>query len=48
MTQETLTDQLIKACCADFYQSDLVRSLLGETLHPGGLELTQKLGETLQ
>lgn len=48
MTQETFTDQLIKACCADFYQSDLVRSLLGETLHPGGLELTQKLGDALQ
>ena len=48
MIQELFTEQLIKACCADFYQSDLVRSLMGETLHPGGLELTRHLGEALQ
>ncbi len=34
----------IKACCATFYQSDIVRLLLGDILHPGGLELTGYLG----
>lgn len=34
----------IKICCATFYQSDLVRMLLGDILHPGGLELTGYLG----
>lgn len=34
----------IKICCAKFYQSDLVRMLLGDVLHPGGLELTGYLG----
>jgi len=34
----------IKTCCATFYQSDIVRLLLGDVLHPGGLELTDYLG----
>ena len=34
----------IKTCCATFYQSDIVRLLLGDILHPGGLELTGYLG----
>jgi arsenite methyltransferase len=37
----------IKICCATFYQSDIVRMLLGDVLHPGGLELTQHLGEAI-
>ncbi|MFC2003342.1 hypothetical protein ACFLV4_05300 [Chloroflexota bacterium] len=34
----------IKTCCATFYQSDIVRLVLGDVLHPGGLELTGYLG----
>jgi len=34
----------IKTCCATFYQSDIIRLLLGDVLHPGGLELTGYLG----
>jgi ubiquinone/menaquinone biosynthesis C-methylase UbiE len=34
----------VKICCATFYQSDLVRMLLGDILHPGGLALTRYLG----
>ena len=34
----------IKTCCATFYQSDIVRLLSGDVLHPGGLELTGYLG----
>jgi SAM-dependent methyltransferase len=41
------TDQEIKICCATFYQSDLVRMLLGEVFHPGGLALTRYLGECI-
>jgi ubiquinone/menaquinone biosynthesis C-methylase UbiE len=37
----------IKTCCAVLYSSDLVRLLVGESLHPGGLELTQHIGELL-
>ncbi len=40
-------DQGIKVCCATFYQSDLVRLLLGDVFHPGGLALTRHLGECL-
>jgi ubiquinone/menaquinone biosynthesis C-methylase UbiE len=38
----------LKLCCATFYQSDLVRMLLGDVLHPGGLELTGHLGEVIR
>ena len=34
-----------KSCCAALYQSDAVRLLLGDTLHPGGLALTHRLGK---
>ena len=34
-------------CCADLYHLPLVRGLLGDTLHPGGLALTRNLGKEL-
>ena len=34
-----------KACCASLYDSAPVRLLLGDTLHPGGLALTHRLGK---
>jgi arsenite methyltransferase len=37
----------IKVCCATFYQSDVVRMLLGDVFHPGGLKLTHHLGQSL-
>ena len=37
-----------KACCADLYQSDLARNILGDTLHPGGLALTNRLARLLE
>ncbi len=40
-------DRVIKTCCATFYESDLVRALLGNVLHPGGLALTEHLGTLL-
>ncbi len=42
------TDREIKVCCAIFYQSDLVRMLLGDIFHPGGLALTRYLGARIE
>ena len=36
-----------KRCCAAAYSSDWARLLLGESYHPGGLELTARLGTLL-
>ncbi len=40
-------DMEVKACCANVYQSDWARLLLGDSFHPGGLELTEHLGTLL-
>ena len=40
-------EALAKACCADLYQSSLARLILGDTLHPGGLSLTNRLGKLM-
>ncbi len=37
----------LKACCAAVYASDWARLLLGESFHPGGLALTERLGMLL-
>jgi arsenite methyltransferase len=37
----------VKACCATLYESDLTRFLLGDSFHPGGLQLTGQLGRML-
>lgn len=34
-------------CCSDFYQTDLVKLLFGDSIHPGGLELTKELAERM-
>lgn len=36
-----------KACCADLYQSELAQLILGDTRHPGGLGLTNRLGRLM-
>lgn len=38
----------VKQCCATFYGSDLARMLLGDSFHPGGVRLTQRIGELLE
>jgi SAM-dependent methyltransferase len=38
----------IKACCAASYGNDAVALVLGESYHPGGLALTQRLAEQLR
>ena len=37
----------VKQCCADFYENDAVKLIFGQSLHPGGLDLTKELGEKL-
>jgi arsenite methyltransferase len=39
---------IVKACCAASYSSDLVSLLLGDSYHPGGLRLTRRLLDVLQ
>lgn len=47
-TSSPSTASEVKSCCAAFYENDLVRALLGDSFHPGGLRLTQRLGEALR
>jgi ubiquinone/menaquinone biosynthesis C-methylase UbiE len=37
----------IKQCCARLYESEIVSRLLGESFHPGGAGLTERLGQLL-
>jgi ubiquinone/menaquinone biosynthesis C-methylase UbiE len=39
---------VVKQCCANLYQNDFARLLLGDSFHPGGLRLTERLGLLLQ
>src|SRR5205085_2656256 len=40
--------ETVKQCCARLYESDFAKLLLGDSFHPGGLKLTERLGELLQ
>ena len=42
-----LSPTAIKQCCAAVYDSDAVKLLLGDCLHPGGTALTERLGAML-
>ena len=37
----------VKQCCARLYESELASRLLGESFHPGGAALTERLGQLL-
>jgi ubiquinone/menaquinone biosynthesis C-methylase UbiE len=43
-----ISESNVKQCCATFYGSDLARLLLGESFHPGGTALTERLGQLMQ
>jgi ubiquinone/menaquinone biosynthesis C-methylase UbiE len=43
-----MEEQAVKQCCATFYGSELARMLLGDSFHPGGTRLTERLGELLE
>ena len=42
------SEQNVKQCCAAFYGSDLARLLLGDSFHPGGTHLTDRLCQLTQ
>jgi arsenite methyltransferase len=42
-----LSPSAIKQCCAAIYDSEAAKLLLGDSFHPGGSKLTQRLGEIL-
>ncbi len=44
---QELDPSTVKQCCAAAYDSDVARILLGGSFHPGGLKLTERLGEIL-
>ena len=37
----------VKQCCARLYESEVARLLLGDSFHPGGTRLTERLGGLL-
>jgi arsenite methyltransferase len=39
--------ETLKQCCAAAYDHDAVRILVGDALHPGGAQLTERLGRIL-
>lgn len=39
---------VVKQCCAGVYESNVARYLLGDSYHPGGLKLTERLGYALE
>lgn len=38
----------VKQCCANLYETEAARLLLGDSFHPGGLTLTERLGALLE
>src|SRR5215472_4361341 len=46
-SQETVKPQSVKQCCARLYESDFAKMLLGESFHPGGVKLTERLATLL-
>jgi ubiquinone/menaquinone biosynthesis C-methylase UbiE len=43
----TAQPDTLKRCCASAYETEFARMLLGDSLHPGGLDLTRRLGKLL-
>jgi arsenite methyltransferase len=41
------SQETVKQCCARLYESDFAKMLLGDSFHPGGVKLTQRLGTLL-
>lgn len=41
------SERELKSCCAAFYEEPMLRVLLGDVLHPGGLRTTMRLGKRL-
>jgi ubiquinone/menaquinone biosynthesis C-methylase UbiE len=41
------SQETVKVCCARLYESDFAKMLLGDSFHPGGMKLTERLGTLL-
>src|SRR6516225_4294438 len=39
--------EMLKRCCSSAYESEFARMLLGNSFHPGGLDLTRRVGVLL-
>lgn len=48
MSRPAEESEQLKSCCAAVYQSEFAKMLLGDSFHPGGLRLTERLGELLE
>ena len=47
MSRPEPAPETLKQCCAAAYDHDAVRMLVGDALHPGGAQLTERLGRIL-
>lgn len=47
-TGPAVSSQEIKGCCAAAYSTNWVRLLIGDSMHPGGIRLTERLGDLLE
>jgi arsenite methyltransferase len=45
---QKVAGEQIKSCCAAAYGSDWAHLLIGDSMHPGGVELTERLGDLLE
>jgi len=45
--RDSAAAKAVKQCCTQLYESDLAKMLLGDSFHPGGLRLTERLGVLL-
>jgi ubiquinone/menaquinone biosynthesis C-methylase UbiE len=48
MIDRIQSSEELKSCCAALYEHDWASLLLGDSFHPGGLALTQRLGQLLE
>lgn len=46
--QNVESDEELKSCCTAVYESQWAQLLLGDSFHPGGLALTQRIGDLLK
>ncbi|MDP9386980.1 MAG: methyltransferase domain-containing protein [Actinomycetota bacterium] len=47
MTEVVQDPEQVKVCCSTAYQRDAVALILGESYHPGGLDLTRRLARAI-
>ena len=45
---KSLDSDFVKACCTAVYESEYTKLLLGNSFHPGGMALTERLGALLE